>query len=70
MKITPTFEGSTYAFNVEFRNKHYKVQIWMNESSTKFQDWEITDSHGNKIDFDTEDEIISEINEKWDSLTK
>jgi hypothetical protein len=68
MKITPNIQENKYTFTVELHGKSYNVQIWMNDSSSKFDDWEITDSQGNPTDFDVEDEIIAEIDENWAEL--
>jgi hypothetical protein len=68
MTITPTHNERTNTFNVEHEGKHYHVTIWLNEASSKFQDWEVIDSHGNKADFDTEDAIITKIDEDWHKL--
>jgi hypothetical protein len=68
MTIEQEHQSTSYTFNVEHEGKHYKAEIWMNDSSSKFQDWEITDKNGDKVDSDLEDEIIEYIDNNWDKL--
>jgi outer membrane lipoprotein-sorting protein len=68
MKIKQQHQSTSYTFSVEHKEKQYKAEIWMNESSSKFQDWEITDNNGDKVDSDLEDEIIEYIDKNWDKL--
>lgn len=68
MKITPSLQNNSYTFNIEKEGKHYHATIWMNDASSKFQDWEVVNSFGDKVDFDTEDEIIGEIDRQWAEL--
>jgi hypothetical protein len=68
MTIEQEHQSTSYIFNVKHEGKKYKAEIWMNDSSSKFRDWEITDKNGDKVDSDLEDEIIEYIDNNWDKL--
>ena len=68
MKATLDHQANTYKFNIEHEGKHYEATIYMNEASSKFQDWEVVDSNGDFAERDIEDEIIEYIDKNWDKL--
>jgi len=70
MKIIPVYTSGAYEFRVEYNDKKYTARIWMNNASSKFQDWEIVDSRGEKANFDVEENILEYIGNNWENLSQ
>ena len=71
IKNTTPAPVNLYTFDVELDGELYKVKIWTNEGSSKFQDWEVLDSdHLPFIPKVLEDEIIAQIDKDWEQLLK
>ena len=69
MTIEPIQLENKKSFHVKHLGKQYIANIWLDQDSYKFIDWEILEfPSGEKVDQDIEDEIIQYIDKNWEKL--
>lgn len=68
MTIEKIQTENSRSFQVEHEEQKYIANIWLDQDSYKFIDWEILDSQGERVDQNIEDEIIEYIDKNWEKL--